>query len=117
MFAATRLLSILCRLPAATPDADILRAYTAGQDEESFRQLVGHHGPMVQRLCRQRLGDIHAAEDAFPATFLILARKAAGLRRPDVLTPWLYAVARCVDLDEQAAIARTRQERRYGRGL
>src|SRR5262249_559062 len=96
MSAATHLLSILRRMPSATPDADLVRAYVAGRGEEPFRQLVSRHGPMVLRLCRHLLRESHAADDAFQATFLILARKSAGLRRPEALAAWLYGVARRV---------------------
>src|SRR5262245_8655359 len=75
-------------------DADLLRAYADRCDESAFRRLVERHGPLVLRLCRRRLGDVHAADDAFQATFLTLARRARSLRRPDSLAGWLYGVAR-----------------------
>src|SRR5262245_7461024 len=106
MSAATRLLSILRRFPKATPDAELVRAYAAGQGEEPFRQLVARHGPMVLRLCLHRLGDSHAAEDAFQATFLILARKASGLSQPEAVASWLYGVANRVCSKARRATAR-----------
>jgi hypothetical protein len=48
--------------------------------EPAFRALVERHGPMVLRACRGVLHDVHAAEDVFQATFLILARKAGSWR-------------------------------------
>jgi RNA polymerase sigma factor (sigma-70 family) len=77
----------------ATPDADLLRAYADHRDADAFRALVERHGPMILGVCRRRLGDHHAADDAFQATFLALARNARGLRRPDTLATWLYKVA------------------------
>jgi RNA polymerase sigma factor (sigma-70 family) len=53
------------------------------------------HGPMIMRLCRRILGDTHAAEDAFQATFLVLARRAKAVQ-PEALTSWLYGVSRRV---------------------
>ena len=41
--------------------------------EFAFAALVERHGPMVLSICAGVLHDAHAAEDAFQATFLILA--------------------------------------------
>ena len=65
-------------------DAQLLERYLANLDEGAeagFAALVERHGPMVLRVCRQVLGDPHDAEDAFQATFLVLARSAGSLRR------------------------------------
>ena len=66
-------------------DGELLRRYAASRDESAFAALVARHGPMVAATCRAVLRDHHDAEDAFQATFLVLARKA-GLdprrRRP-----------------------------------
>src|SRR5205823_9687647 len=72
---------------------DLLRAYAERRDEDAFRVLVERHGPMILGVCRRRLRDVHAAEDAFQATFLSLARHARSVRRPDTLATWLFKVA------------------------
>jgi RNA polymerase sigma factor (sigma-70 family) len=84
----------------APPDADavLLQRFAHDRDETAFRALVERHGPMVLGVCRRVLQDAHAAEDAFQATFLVLARKSGGLRRPSTLAAWLYGVARRVAL-------------------
>jgi RNA polymerase sigma factor (sigma-70 family) len=77
-------------------DGQLLARFVAQRDELAelaFGTLVRRHGPMVLHVCRQVLGDYHAAEDAFQATFLILARRAGSLRRPELLWNWLYGVA------------------------
>jgi RNA polymerase sigma factor (sigma-70 family) len=61
---------------------------------------------MVLRVCRRVLSDGHAAEDAFQATFLVLARKAALVNPPDALAAWLHGVAHCVALKARSASAR-----------
>jgi RNA polymerase sigma factor (sigma-70 family) len=86
----------------------------AGRDraaaELAFTVLVKRHGPMVYRACRAILGDPHEAEDAFQATFLVLARKARSLWVRDSLGPWLLSVAR-----RTAGCARNAGSRRRAR--
>jgi RNA polymerase sigma factor (sigma-70 family) len=79
--------------PDRTPDADLLARFARTRDEDAFAALMARHGPMVLNACRRVLGDAHRAEDAFQATFLVLARKAGALRRPEALAGWLYGVA------------------------
>lgn len=81
---------------AELPDDQLLVQFlTRANDraEPAFAELVRRYGPMVLGTCRQWLRDAHDADDAFQATFLILARKARSIRRPELLGPWLYGVA------------------------
>jgi RNA polymerase sigma factor (sigma-70 family) len=88
-------------------DADLLQRFRAGREETAFALLVQRHGPMVHGVCRRVLGDVHEAEDAFQATFLVLVRQAAVIRQREALGGWLYRVAYRV-----AARARGSQSRR-----
>src|SRR5947209_19205919 len=63
-----------------TDGADLLARLAAAGDADAFELLVWRHGGMVLGVCRRMLGDAHAAEDAFPATFLALARPAGPVR-------------------------------------
>ena len=78
---------------ASQPDVRLLERFVATGDEASFEALVARHGPMVLSVCRSLLKDEHEAEDAFQATFLILARKAGSVRVESTLGGWLYRVA------------------------
>lgn len=77
----------------ALRDRDLLIAFATTGDESAFAALVRRHGPMVLGVCRRILQCQHDAEDAFQATFLVLARRAASIRQPDCLASWLYEVA------------------------
>ena len=74
-------------------DREMLERFVTGRDEDAFEGLVVRHGPMVLGLCRQILRDAHEAEDAFQATFLVLARNATTIRNLDSVGSWLHGVA------------------------
>jgi RNA polymerase sigma factor (sigma-70 family) len=81
---------------AGVSDGELLARFTADRDELAeiaFSTLVCRHGPMILHVCQQIVGDRHTAEDAFQATFLILARKAGSIRQPELLAHWLHGVA------------------------
>jgi RNA polymerase sigma factor (sigma-70 family) len=104
-----RLIDQIHRLaaPADACDADLLDRYVCGRDEAAFAALVQRHGPMVHRLCQRLVDDAHAAEDAFQATFLILARRAGSIRRRGSLAAWLYGTARRVCFRARTSARRT----------
>ena len=96
-------------------DGQLLERFATGEREGAelaFAALVERHGPMVLRVCRAALAEAHDAEDAFQATFLVLAKKARGLWVRESLGPWLhqvaYRTASCVRL---ASARRQRHER------
>ncbi|HEY1378658.1 MAG TPA: RNA polymerase sigma factor, partial [Gemmataceae bacterium] len=91
---------------AGPSDADLLARFAADRDEAAFELLVWRHGPMIYGACRRRLGDAHAAEDAFQATFLALARRAGSIRRQSSVAGWLYRVAGRVALAVRERAAR-----------
>jgi RNA polymerase sigma factor (sigma-70 family) len=93
-------------------DRQLLERFTSSDRETAelcFSALIKRHGPMVFRTSQAILRDPHDAEDAFQATFLVLARKARSLWIRDSLGPWLFQVACRV-----AACARSAAHRRRG---
>lgn len=78
----------------APTDADLLARFARDRDPAAFELLVWRHGGTVLGVCRRALRDEHAAEDAFQAVFLVLARKAGTVRGN--LGGWLFKVARRV---------------------
>ncbi len=80
----------------------------SNHDEPALSALVERHGPMVLGVCRRLLASPHDVEDAFQATFLILVRKARGLRDRHRLGPWLHGVAYRVAVRARADAARRR---------
>ena len=74
-------------------DAQLLDRFVSQREEVIFEAIIQRHGPMVWGVCRRVLRDHHDAEDAFQATFLVLARKAASVMPREKLGNWLYGVA------------------------
>ena len=99
------------------PDAELLDRFATRRDADAFTALLSRHGPMVLGVCRRLLPDAHDAEDAFQATFLVLARRAHSLGKPELLGNWLYGVAHRTALKAKAEAARRRtRERRLAEG-
>jgi DNA-directed RNA polymerase specialized sigma24 family protein len=71
-------------------DAQLLGRFLDGRDEAAFAALVERHGPLVLATCRAVVRDRDDAEDAFQATFLLLARKGLSLRDRAALGGWLF---------------------------
>ncbi len=85
--------------PCGLPDDWLLEMFVSrpdGSGQAAFAALVQRHGPMVHRVCRGVLREWHDADDAYQATFLILARKARSIRAGGSIGSWLYGVVRRV---------------------
>ncbi|QEH35972.1 ECF RNA polymerase sigma factor SigE [Aquisphaera giovannonii] len=91
---------------AGAGEEDLLRRYARGRDEEAFAAIVARHGPMVLGVCRRLLRDERDAEDAFQATFLVLARRAAAIGDASRLGGWLHGVAHRVAVRARAQASR-----------
>jgi RNA polymerase sigma factor (sigma-70 family) len=100
-----------CGTVGQASDAELLERFTTGESadrEAAFAAIVDRHGAMVLAVCRRVLGNRHEAEDAFQATFLVLARKARTIQGRNQLASWLHGVARHVALDARARTNRRR---------
>src|SRR5690348_5149824 len=89
-------------------DRELLDAFAARRSEAAFAALVSRHGPMVLRVCRRVLRQEQDAEDAFQATFLVLARHTASIRNRDTVADWLYGVAYRTAMNTRRSTARRR---------
>jgi RNA polymerase sigma factor (sigma-70 family) len=107
-----RVLEYIQHAGGGQTDAQLLARFVATRDETAFAALVRRHGPMVLGVCRRVLGHFHDAEDAFQATFLVLARKAASVLRRDSVSCYLHGVAYHTALRAGSAIARRRKRER-----
>src|SRR5271165_5786348 len=111
--AVQRLRRLLTPRPTANPeDGPLLERFVVLGDQQAFALLVERHGPMVLGVCRRVLGDVHEAEDAFQATFLVLVRKARSIDRRGSVAGWLYTVAYHLALRAKANAARRQAQQR-----
>ena len=74
-------------------DGELLKKFLKSRDNDDFRELVVRFGSLVYGIALRSLHDRHAAEDAFQATFLILARDGRMIRNPASIGAWLHGVA------------------------
>src|SRR5262245_62140830 len=95
------------------PDRALLQRFRSQHDDAAFHTLLRRHGPMVLDVCRGVLGDGPDADDAFQATFLVLAQKAGSIRKEVSLGSWLHGVAYRTALKARArSAARQKHEGR-----
>lgn len=97
---------------AAVEGRELLERFIKRHDSAAFEALMRLHGSMVLGVCRRVIGDHHDSEEAFQATFLVLARKAASVRPPEMLANWLYGVAYRTSLKMRTATMRRRTKER-----
>ncbi len=90
-------------------DGELIRAFMTRKDQAAFEIIVKRHGPMVLQVCRGVLGNVHDAEDAFQATFLVLAQQSASIRKKESLASWLHGVAYRMATNARRAAARRRK--------
>src|SRR5262245_16695851 len=104
-----RYLRDLAGAPAVEPsDRQLLERFNTARDEDAFTALVHRHGPLVWGICWRVLGHRHDAEDAFQATFMVLARKAAAIRWHNSVGSWLHEVAFRLSNETRVKAARRR---------
>src|SRR5262249_54758145 len=96
-------------------DRQLVERLVAGPDEAVFEAIVRRHGPMVFRVCWRVLQQEQDTEDAFQATFLILAQKLCTARRHGSLASWLHGIARRVALKARAQAATRRRHEQKAR--
>jgi RNA polymerase sigma-70 factor (ECF subfamily) len=102
----------LLRPGEAPTDRELLESFLVRQDQTAFEALLRRHGPMVLGVCRRVLRHTEDAEDAFQATFLVLARKAGSVRPRELLGNWLYGVAQRTAMKARSMNAKRRVKER-----
>jgi RNA polymerase sigma factor (sigma-70 family) len=93
-------------------DSELLQRFAVQREEAAFTTLLQRHGPMVLGVCRSILPEAQDAEDAFQATFLVLARQPRSIGKPASVASWLHGVAYRLAMRARAEAARRRAHER-----
>src|SRR4051812_2538700 len=80
------------------------------RDHDAFAKIVERHGRLVWMICSQVLRHHQDVQDAFQATFLILAERAQSIRASDSASSWLFGVAQRTALGARRKRDRRREE-------
>lgn len=97
----------------AESDAELLGLFISQRNESAFEVLLRRHGPMVYGVCLRVLRHTQDTEDAFQATFLVLAHKASSVSPRSKLSGWLHGVAHKTALKaRQKAVHRLEVEKK-----
>lgn len=75
-------------------DSVLLRQFAETQSDEAFAALVTRHINLVYSVALRQTGQPQHAEEITQAVFIILAKKAAGLRHERALMSWLFQTTR-----------------------
>ncbi|GBD35884.1 ECF RNA polymerase sigma factor SigE [bacterium HR36] len=90
-------------------DGELLRLFCERADTLAFTQLVQRYRRLVWRVCFRVLGHVQDAEDAFQATFIVLAKQASRIRKSQQLADWLHSVAWRISWKAKTMARRRRQ--------
>ena len=93
---------------SAVTDRALLQRFVSRQDEAAFAELLARHGAMVRGMCQRVLANPDDADDAFQATFMVLARKAAKVSWQESIAGWLYQTAHRIALKARTSLLRRR---------
>ena len=91
-----------------TDDMQLVGEYARNHSETAFASLVQRHIDLVYSVAVRQVRDTHLAEEITQVVFIILARKAAGLRPQTILSGWLCRTAHYVSA--RALTVRRRRE-------
>ncbi|HZY86846.1 MAG TPA: sigma-70 family RNA polymerase sigma factor, partial [Gemmataceae bacterium] len=114
---ANAVLGTVRRLAAAQSvsrlsDPQLLERFRRDNDQDAFAALVKRHGPLVRKVCWRVLGHAEDVEDAFQATFLVLARHVGSIRRQGALGSFLHGAAYRTALRARRDASRRRHHER-----
>jgi RNA polymerase sigma factor (sigma-70 family) len=93
-------------------DGELLERFVAAREEGAFAALLERYGSMVLNVCRRVLPELHDAEDAFQATFLLLVKKADSISKRESVASWLHGTAYrlAIHLRRQSAKRKEREQ-------